>query len=828
MRRKKRKMTPKDVPSSARAKDDSSSSSSDICSSSEDENSSRHINPLVPTRVYPREVDELGNEMKKLSIRESSSEEESRTKIDEKLLMNSLSGRANSFIDPNDIDPNDMVLSSGNTIGLSLELEACAIPEFSNFQVVEVEPKRKEIWSGPRSVTVNNEADYLIYPKARGLIDNLPAVTEISQFVSAKKITPLARTKWENFAEEIEATLKTLVFGKPRERADYINKLVTVRQIDKSDPREGLRGQDGVFAKKEIAKGTVITHYVGAIVSDSKEAFTHDGIALRKHMCEKHCGGSEQLGRYAFDVPLSEESHLMIDAVGHGSNIGSKINDGCGSNNTEFLVVSLPGTTIPIVSVISTADIPKDTEILVDYGNLSELRINKNKSAAVDDTTYELFLKPFISWSDRFVFRQDDKKWVLFLTKEDRLKTVCAWLLDRGLKQPDIQIHPIQQDSVFEIEICLNEADMNSLRKSVEEIRQAAFQHVRDNNLGWMNQYPDLCWYSGYDENGYTPIFYINKLDTLNWFKAIADSEHLDENDLFALTKYSEFKVPFYESDKSKKYMYMPWVELLDAIYRESNGSFFSPFSIIRSQQSENLSNYGTFDVAEYILIKKKLGDHEISKDEQIIHVLMRPNHSFNKPLEVTCFDKNIRLQLANFPRNFKLAELIAYALAPQSSIIINNATYGDVDLSNTSMGHIKFISCSFRNLTLQNVDFHQQCRGLTFKGCVFSESTLRSIFESGPRKLSGNILVSYDSGKKKKIPLIDASSNASIDDYLNKLPGYCSEATDFSQSRSSEQGVPARELKQTGLFSSKPTSSSSSSHTISNLKGAIRPTRYR
>ncbi|WP_342265567.1 hypothetical protein [Cardinium endosymbiont of Philonthus spinipes] len=152
--------------------------------------------------------------------------------------------------------------------------------------------------------------------------------------------------------------------------------LLEVQRVSNDDPRKSLHGQDKVVAKKKIIKGTILGIYTGILLCEEDPI---DHAVEFAYLATKGIYGVNKLNSYSFGIDLDTSVPLYLSACGRG-NILAKINanqtydaqsNDHQANKPNILALwsSCDGVT-PFILFSATQDIPANTELLLDYGQL--------------------------------------------------------------------------------------------------------------------------------------------------------------------------------------------------------------------------------------------------------------------------------------------------------------------------------------------------------------------------------------------------------------------------------------------------------------------------
>ncbi|WP_342265313.1 SET domain-containing protein-lysine N-methyltransferase [Cardinium endosymbiont of Philonthus spinipes] len=152
--------------------------------------------------------------------------------------------------------------------------------------------------------------------------------------------------------------------------------LLEVQRVSNDDPRKSLHGQDKVVAKKKITKGTILGIYTGILLCEEDPI---DHAIEFAYLATKGIYGVNKLNSYSFGIDLDTSVPLYLSACGRG-NILAKINANqtydaqsndhqANKPNVLALWNSYDGVT-PFILFSATQDIPANTELLLDYGQL--------------------------------------------------------------------------------------------------------------------------------------------------------------------------------------------------------------------------------------------------------------------------------------------------------------------------------------------------------------------------------------------------------------------------------------------------------------------------
>lgn len=153
---------------------------------------------------------------------------------------------------------------------------------------------------------------------------------------------------------------------------------VDVQKIPPCDPRAGLAGQLGVFARQPLLKGTVIGEYTGwqgtLSCFENEYAPALYEQSLRGQLEGWPIGQLPEAYTINLQTPSASGDGMVVCGLGCGS-LPARINDGRvrdgdGSSNrpANLCLAEVVHQDVPRLFVVTITDIPANEELLLDYG----------------------------------------------------------------------------------------------------------------------------------------------------------------------------------------------------------------------------------------------------------------------------------------------------------------------------------------------------------------------------------------------------------------------------------------------------------------------------
>jgi hypothetical protein len=157
-------------------------------------------------------------------------------------------------------------------------------------------------------------------------------------------------------------------------RKTYFDAWMKVQEISAEDPRPGLRGQRGVFAKKDIPPGTPLGIYPGVwYIHQIHDGINSDEIAEWEWLNQKGSVRYSDMVRYQAGFKISKDQKMILGACGHLSPMAliNSIDPNAGkeTKNTNFHLFMRKGE-LPFSVYFSDRKIKKGEEILAEYTDI--------------------------------------------------------------------------------------------------------------------------------------------------------------------------------------------------------------------------------------------------------------------------------------------------------------------------------------------------------------------------------------------------------------------------------------------------------------------------
>ena len=224
-------------------------------------------------------------------------------------------------------------------------------PESTSFRVKQ-EPI-EERYSNQAQLTVYNPLTFYPFPLTT-------TVRLVSQSTGHSTIK-------QNIANKLNTWLTlTTVNGKTRcvindSYAQDIESCLHIQQIQTNDPREGLRGQYGIFASKKIAKYTPVGVYAGKMYLENELPLAEDYSIPNAYLFEMI--GSINRKKYEFIIDANECGNWTALVNAYTTYAKGEIES---RQNCQFMRVHYKG--FPLMLLIAIHNIEIQQELLVDYG----------------------------------------------------------------------------------------------------------------------------------------------------------------------------------------------------------------------------------------------------------------------------------------------------------------------------------------------------------------------------------------------------------------------------------------------------------------------------
>ncbi|OEY86399.1 hypothetical protein BIY23_04200 [Wolbachia pipientis] len=153
---------------------------------------------------------------------------------------------------------------------------------------------------------------------------------------------------------------------------NYNRDILRVKQVDETDHREALRGQDQVIATKDIPQNTVLGIYTGTLLCEDSK----DLQAELEWLLSNNSGAFNKITHHAFDIVLYEKEKLMLSGYCRGNPlIKINANHTYDDNNTIYKIPDNVAVAqcrynsgIPFILFTAKEDIKNGEELLFDYG----------------------------------------------------------------------------------------------------------------------------------------------------------------------------------------------------------------------------------------------------------------------------------------------------------------------------------------------------------------------------------------------------------------------------------------------------------------------------
>ncbi len=159
--------------------------------------------------------------------------------------------------------------------------------------------------------------------------------------------------------------------------------------IRETDPRVGLRGQQGLKAVRNVVKGEIIALYPGHLVSRRKKNKGHPYLLNTNIGVES----MRELQILPKDIPgdafsLGAPAHLVNASTTHGVFESLEVSEKLeASTNVTFASIMFKGHYVPFRCIIALKEIEADQEFLADYGkdyweDVAELRESESSGVS--------------------------------------------------------------------------------------------------------------------------------------------------------------------------------------------------------------------------------------------------------------------------------------------------------------------------------------------------------------------------------------------------------------------------------------------------------------
>ncbi|MGI9488504.1 MAG: SET domain-containing protein-lysine N-methyltransferase [Geminicoccaceae bacterium] len=225
---------------------------------------------------------------------------------------------------------------------------------------VRIKEEPVDTWQWPTKNTIDNSRPFYQLPasvEAKSSPDNGSGEPSLGFLGSLRGMG----LKDDDKARVLKEVREWLALDRSS-RAEAFDNLLESYTIADNDPRVGLRGQQGVRAKRDIASKEVIGAYAGLYLSGDEAFFQ-----------ERHIQGGLNVERYNFGF---HKSNASISGFGHG-NILSQINasttyapgEEADRSKGNVGIFEIDVGTNKYLFFFALRAIAKDDELLFDYGH---------------------------------------------------------------------------------------------------------------------------------------------------------------------------------------------------------------------------------------------------------------------------------------------------------------------------------------------------------------------------------------------------------------------------------------------------------------------------